>query len=90
MRALSVEVISPEGVLFEGKAFYVSAPGSGGGFGLMYNHIPFSAALSAGSVVVNLDDEGRERNTYAIRGGFLQLMGNHVTILAEPESATGG
>ena len=77
---MTVEILTPDVVLYEGDATYVGLPGSDGSLGILNNHAPLVTTLSEGKVVVkNVKDE----QTFAVKGGTVEVLNNHVTILAQ-------
>jgi len=87
---MKVQVVSPEEAVWEGEAELVIARSPEGEFGIMYNHIPFLAALVPGAVTVV---SGAEREVFVVTGGFLEANGDgeeyHVIVLADDAEATG-
>ncbi len=49
---MTIEIITPDVVLYEGDATYVGLPGSDGSLGILNNHAPLVTTLKAGEVVV--------------------------------------
>ena len=83
---LAVKVVTPEGALFKGEAKFVAAPASDGEVGVLPSHTPLISRLGTGVLRVTTAD-GRELR-FAVRGGFLQVVENSVTLLvAEAVSA---
>ncbi len=78
---LYVEIVAPDKRVFHGEAERVGAPGLQGSFQVLYNHAPMIAAMGVGSL--NVITPMGERITFAISGGFLEVLNNTVTILAE-------
>jgi F-type H+-transporting ATPase subunit epsilon len=76
-----VEIVSPERPLFRGEAGSLVAEGHDGEVGIKAGHAPLMALLGTGVVTVAFAGlrEGTER--FAIRGGFLQVLGKKVTLL---------
>lgn len=76
-----VELVSPERPLFRGEAGAVVAEGHDGQLGLLPGHAPLVSLLGTGVVRVHYAGmkEGDER--FAVRGGFLQVLGRRVTLL---------
>ena len=79
--ALQVSIVSPYGSVFTGEASRVKAPGFDGGLEILSRHAPMIASMEAGAVVLTLPDS--ERLTYATSGGFVEVLGDVVTILGE-------
>lgn len=80
-KTFTLEIVSPKKVVFSGDVVSFSAPGVMGGFQVLYNHAPLLAAIGVGEVKVK-DPEGRE-NRYATGGGFVDVVHNRVTLLAD-------
>ncbi|SHN54608.1 F0F1 ATP synthase subunit epsilon [Desulfovibrio litoralis] len=79
-KMLQVEIVTPDRLVLDEKADYVSATGIGGEFGVLPNHVPYLTALKIGSLYYKANG----KNHYAfISGGFAEVSDNKVTILAE-------
>lgn len=77
---MRVTLISPEQSIFDGEATGVVAPAYDGEVGILPRHAPFMTLLGEGRLVVR--QEGTDR-TFSVRGGFLQVLGNEVRVVAE-------
>lgn len=80
MANFHLSVVAPDRSVVETEVSSVVAPGVMGYFGVMSNHIPMVAALKPGIVEFQ---EGLEREWLAIGGGFCEVSGGKVTILAD-------
>ena len=80
-KAFSLEIITPRSVVFKGDVVSFSAPGVMGGFQVLYNHAALLAEIGIGEVKY-LDRDGREA-FIATSGGFVDVLKNAVTLLAE-------
>ena len=77
---MTVEILTPDVVLYEGDATYLGLPGSDGSLGILSNHAALVTTLRVGEVVVkNNNDE----QVFAVKGGTVEVLNNHVTILAQ-------
>jgi len=77
---MTVEILTPDVVLYEGDATYVGLPGSDGSLGILSNHAALVTTLTVGEVVVkNNNDE----QVFAVKGGTVEVLDNHVIILAQ-------
>lgn len=85
--SLYVEIVTPERSVFRGEATAIQAPGVAGSFQVLHNHAPMIAAIDIGSMTITLP--GGERVTYATSGGFLEVLNNVVTVLAETAEPAG-
>ena len=80
MAQLLLEIVTPDKLVLSQDVDYVGAPGLLGEFGVMANHIPFLSALGIGSLMYKT---GGKANYVFVSGGFAEVSGNKVTILAE-------
>ena len=80
MAKLHFSLVAPERELFSGDVDQVIAPGTEGQFGVLAGHAPFMTTLKEGEVTVV---DGSNRRVFAIRGGFADVTGEGLTILAE-------
>jgi len=79
---LHVEVVSPEGLKYEGDAEMVIARTQGGGdIAFLPGHVPFLGALDSWTVELRLPD-GKDRLA-AVHGGFVEVRDDHVTVLSD-------
>jgi F-type H+-transporting ATPase subunit epsilon len=83
---LDVRVVTPEGTLMKGEASFVAAPASDGEVGILPSHTPLISKLGTGVLRVT-PKGGADPVKFAVRGGFLQVVKNHVTLLVT-EAAT--
>lgn len=80
--AFRCTVVSPERPLFEGAAEKLVVPGTKGQIGVLRHHAPLIAKLEPGVVRIHRPaDEGGEILRMAVGGGFLQVVGEAVTLL---------
>tara|TARA_Y100000589_G_C26882483_1_gene518586 strand:- start:198 stop:431 length:234 start_codon:yes stop_codon:yes gene_type:complete len=77
---MTVEILTPDVVLYEGDATYVGLPGSDGSLGILSNHAALVTTLREGEVVVKNDND---EQVFAVKGGTVEVLNNHVTILAQ-------
>lgn len=80
-KTFTLEIVTPRKVVFAGDVVSFSAPGVVGGFQVLYNHAPLLAAIGIGEAKLR-DTHGQELR-YATSGGFVDVLSNHVTMLAE-------
>ena len=78
--ALRVSVISPEQTLYDGEASSVVAPAFDGQVGILTGHAPMMTLLGSGTL--RLSGGGGER-TFAVEGGFLQVVDDQVRVVTE-------
>ena len=78
---LTVSVISPERVLYEGEARSVVAPAFDGEVGILPSHAPMMTLLGRG--VLRVEGGAGEATRFAVAGGFLQVADDHVRVVTE-------
>ena len=74
------ELVSPERLLLSAQVEQVVVPGSEGYFTVLKGHAPFMSTLRPGVVEVA---KGNTRDRIFVRGGFADVNGAGLTILAE-------
>lgn len=80
--ALTVELVSPERILYQGEADMVIArTSSGGDLAFLPSHQPFLGALQNHPVKLLLSGGGEQR--FAVHGGFAQVANDRVIILSD-------
>ena len=77
---MTIEILTPEVILYEGEATYVGLPGSDGSLGILSNHAPLVTTLKAGEIVIQNDSSEQK---FEVKGGTVEVLNNHVTILAQ-------
>ena len=82
MASMTVELVSPEKVLFSGEATQVITRTLGGGeIAFLPGHAPFLGALTESHTRITLAD-GSVLDV-AVHGGFVQVSGDVVSILSD-------
>lgn len=80
MATMRLEIATAERVVYSEDVEILVAPGMDGQLGILPNHAPLLTALQPGEIRVVR--EGEEAYM-AVSGGFLEVMANRVTILAD-------
>lgn len=80
-KLLNVEVVSPEKRVWSGKAQMISARTLDGDIGILPDHTQFLGVLVDGTVVIKGEDG--TNNEFSVRGGFISVAHNQVSLLAE-------
>ncbi len=76
---VKLEVVTTEETVFSDDVDIIIAPGTEGQLGILPRHTSLLTALNSGDVVVRKD--GQE-SLITVNGGFLEVAGDHVRILA--------
>jgi F-type H+-transporting ATPase subunit epsilon len=77
---LTLEVVTPNGLLVRDEVDSVQAPGSEGDFGVLPGHIPMLATLGAGEIVYR---KGEDIGRIVCLFGFCEVLPDRVHIMAE-------
>ncbi len=72
-------VVAPDGQVLNKDVEFVVVPGENGELGILPNHAPLIAGLGIGVVRYT---EGGKISKLAISGGFMEVVNNKVTVLA--------
>ena len=80
-----VKVVTPTGVVFEGRARQVTASGTRGEFGVLADHINFITSLMPGLLKVEKEDGSAE--SWVISGGLTEVKDGAMTVLASGAQA---
>jgi F-type H+-transporting ATPase subunit epsilon len=77
---IRLEVVTPDGARVNEDVDIVNAPGFGGDFGVLANHAPFLSTIKIGAVTY---ENGKERKSLMVSGGFCEVSNNKITFLVE-------
>lgn len=80
MATLRLEILTAERVLFEGDVDVVVAPGAEGELGILPMHASLMSTLQPGELRYRI---GGEESFLAVTGGFIEVTGDKVIILAD-------
>ncbi|MBA2718534.1 MAG: F0F1 ATP synthase subunit epsilon [Chloroflexi bacterium] len=77
---LQLEIVTPEKLAYEDEVDSVVLPGSEGELGILPHHAPLVSTLGAGELRLR---KGGQEESFAIVGGFLQVLPDKVVVMAE-------
>ena len=80
MATMQLEIITAESQIYSDEVELVVAPGIEGQLGILPHHAPLMTALQPGEILIR---KNGEETFLAVTGGFMEVMGNKVTILAD-------
>ena len=80
MKTVEVNVVTPDGPIYNGEAEMVSTKAKSGELGILPNHIPMVAPLQIGAVRIK---KAGKTEFVAVSGGFLEVRPEKITILAQ-------
>ncbi|RLB06991.1 MAG: F0F1 ATP synthase subunit epsilon [Deltaproteobacteria bacterium] len=75
-----LEVVTPNRLVLSQEVEEITAPGVEGEFGVLPGHTPFFTTLRVGEVMYRA---GKEQRYMAVTWGFVEVLPDRVTILAE-------
>ena len=79
---MNLEILTPEKKIYSGDVYGVQMPGISGSFEVLEKHAPLVSALKSGRVKI-LKDKQNNFAYFDIQGGFVEVLNNKVTVLAE-------
>jgi F-type H+-transporting ATPase subunit epsilon len=77
---LTLEIVTPDRALLREEIDEVVLPGSQGDFGVLPGHTPLLSTLKIGELWYR---QGQERHYLAIAFGFVEVLPDRVTVLAQ-------
>ncbi len=80
MKTLKVNIVTPDGPVYESEVEMVSTKAQSGELGILPGHIPMVAPLQIGAVRLK---NGGNTELVAVSGGFIEVRPEQVTILAQ-------
>jgi len=88
MQTLNLEIVTPSGLIFEGKALEVTLPGEEGEFGVLPHHASLTTLLKAG--VVDIEKEDKSVESIVVNWGVVQVDEEKVVVLVDGAVAIRG
>ena len=79
MSSFHLQIVTPDGLFFEGSAELLKVRTTNGDVGIMAQHVNYVAALGMGEAVV--EAQGTRRHAACI-GGMLAVLGGEVRLIA--------
>jgi F-type H+-transporting ATPase subunit epsilon len=77
---MQLQIITAEREVFSGEVDALVAPGVAGQLGILPNHAPLMTVLQPGELLVRA---GGDESFLALSGGYLEVLGNVVIVLAD-------
>ncbi len=77
---MQLQIITAEREVFSGEVDALVAPGVAGQLGILPNHAPLMTVLEPGELLVRT---GGDDSYLALSGGYLEVLGNQVIVLAD-------
>lgn len=81
MPTLSINIATPQGLLFSGEVSSCTANGLNGKFQVLHNHAPMMSLINVGEL--NIERPDNKREYIATSNGFLEIKNNQINIIVE-------
>lgn len=78
--SMKLEVVAPERIFYEGDVTFLEFTTTEGNMGVYPNHVPLTAIIAPGVLRIHENGEVKEA---ALMSGFIQILQDKITILAE-------
>jgi len=88
MDKLKLEILTPNGEIFNGEAVSVTLPGEEGEFGVLAHHASLTTLLEAG--VIDVEKEDKSVESILVNWGVVQVDEEKVVVLVEGAVAIRG
>ncbi len=75
-----LQIVTPDKIFYQGEASMVELNTTEGGLGVYARHIPLTAIVAPGVLRIH---EAAEVRKAALHAGFIQILPDEITILAE-------
>ena len=80
MADMKLEIVTAERVVYSEEVSALVAPGGAGELGILPGHAPLLTTLRPGEIRVT---QNGEESYMAVSGGFMEVIGDKVTVLAD-------
>jgi F-type H+-transporting ATPase subunit epsilon len=83
MKLFDLSVVTPERVIYQGKAVSMVVPAGLGSMGVLADHMPLISTMSPGAIAVQPPDHEGKFIFHSLGKGFLEIAHNKVTVILE-------
>ncbi|KRM98589.1 F0F1 ATP synthase subunit epsilon [Loigolactobacillus rennini DSM 20253] len=80
---LTVNIVTPDGIIYDHKATMLIVKALDGQLGIMANHLPLVAPLQIDEVRVKRADNPEKEDAIAVNGGFMEVSDNVASVVAD-------
>ena len=78
---LKLEILTPNGIIYDGNAITVTLPGEEGEFGVLAEHSTVATLLKAG--VIDIEKEDKTTESVVVNWGVVQVDEKKVVVLVD-------
>ena len=83
MSQMNVQIVTPDGLVYDHHAAFVSVKTIDGELGILPRHINTIAVLAVDQVKVRRVDDEKHIDWIAVNGGIIEVVDNVITIVAD-------
>ena len=83
MAQMTVQIVTPDGLIYDHHAAFVSVKTIDGEMGILPRHINTIAVLEVDQVKVRRIDDDKHIDWIAVNGGIIEIADNVITIIAD-------
>ena len=83
MAQMTVQIVTPDGLVYDHHAAFVSVKTIDGELGILPRHINTIAVLEVDQVKVRRVDDDKHIDWIAVNGGIIEIADNVITIVAD-------
>ena len=83
MAQMTVQIVTPDGLIYDHHAAFVSVKTIDGELGILPRHSNTSAVLEVDQVKVRRIDDDKHIDWIAVNGGIIEIADNVITIVAD-------
>ena len=83
MAQMTVQIVTPDGLIYDHHAAFVSVKTIDGELGILPRHINTIAVLEVDQVKVRRVDDDKHIDWIAVNGGIIEIADNVITIVAD-------
>ena len=83
MSQMNVQIVTPDGLVYDHHAAFVSVKTIDGELGILPHHINTIAVLAVDQVKVRRIDDDKHIDWIAVNGGIIEVADNVITIVAD-------
>jgi len=83
MKSFSVSIVTPEKTVYQGEAVSLIVPAARGYLGILADHAPLIANLTAGKIILRKDGSQAATTFYSKGKGFLEVLKNNVILFLD-------
>ncbi len=88
MELLKLEIVTPDGMIFDNEVKQVTLPGSEGEFGVLPKHAAIVSLLNTG--VIEIEDSNSNKIAVAINSGYVKVDETKTTCIVDGAVAISG